>query len=86
MKRILICWLGFTDLRAAKDPENVGLGPIAQAVEARNFDEVALISDQPKEATNGYINGLSHAIPPGFNCTAKGYLERPISGRYMKRQ
>jgi len=58
MKKILLCWLGFTDLRAAKDPENVGLGPIAQAVEARRFDEVVLISDQSKESTDGYIEWL----------------------------
>ena len=59
MKKILICWIGLTDLRAAKYPEQMGLGPIAHAVEARDFDEIALLSDQPKEATDEYIEWLN---------------------------
>jgi len=58
MKKILICWIGFTDLRAAKETDDVGLGPIAQAVTVRQFDEVVLISDQPKSATKAYIAWL----------------------------
>lgn len=44
MKRVLLCWIGTTDLRASQG-EDVGEGPIAQAVEKRGFDEVHLITN-----------------------------------------
>lgn len=58
MKKVLICWVGFTDLRAAEESQEVGLGPIAQAVDARDFDEVVLISDQPQHVTKAYVDWL----------------------------
>jgi len=58
MKKVLICWIGFADLRAAREFQDVGLGPIAQAVTGRQFDEVVLISDQPKDSTEAYIDWL----------------------------
>jgi DNA-binding NtrC family response regulator len=58
MSKILICWLGFTDLRAVKEVDQVGLGPIAQALSAHVFDEVVLISDQTKKITYKYIEWL----------------------------
>lgn len=44
MKKVLLCWIGITDLRASKG-ENVGDGPIAQAVETLGFDEVHLLTN-----------------------------------------
>lgn len=44
MKRVLLCWIGTTDLRASQG-EDVGEGPIAQAVKKRGFDEVHLITN-----------------------------------------
>ena len=44
MKKVLLCWIGTTDLRASQG-EDVGEGPIAQAVEKRGFDEVHLITN-----------------------------------------
>ncbi len=38
MKKILICWIGLTDIRASKNDESAGFGPIAQAVKARGFN------------------------------------------------
>ncbi len=47
MKKVLLCWIGATDLRASQG-EDVGEGPIAQAVEKLGFDEVFLISNYLK--------------------------------------
>ena len=47
MKKILLCWIGATDLRASQG-DDVGEGPIAQAVEKLGFDEVFLISNYLK--------------------------------------
>ena len=44
MKRVLLCWIGATDLRASQG-DDVGEGPIAQAVEKLGFDEIFLISN-----------------------------------------
>lgn len=44
MKKVLLCWIGATDLHASQG-DNVGEGPIAQAVEKLGFDEVFLISN-----------------------------------------
>ena len=44
MKKVLLCWIGDTDLRASQG-ENVGEGPIAKAVKKLGFDEVFLISN-----------------------------------------
>ena len=40
MKSILFSWIGFTDLKASRGEKNVGLGPIAQAVSERSFQEI----------------------------------------------
>ena len=40
----MLCWVGTTDLLASQG-DDVGLGPIAQAVETRTFDEVFLITN-----------------------------------------
>lgn len=44
MKKVLLCWIGTTDLHASQG-DDVGEGPIAQAVEKLGFDEVFLISN-----------------------------------------
>jgi hypothetical protein len=58
MKKILISWIGMTDLKASKRVEGVGIGPIAQAVTNRFFDEVVLISNYSEIENNAYINWL----------------------------
>ena len=45
VRKVLVAWVGRTDLRAPAESEEVGLGPIAQALDARAFDEVFLLSD-----------------------------------------
>ncbi len=58
MKKILISWIGMTDLKASKRVEGVGIGPIAQAVTNRLFDKVILISNYCEQENSNYINWL----------------------------
>lgn len=58
MGKILIAWIGHTDLRAAGGDADAGLGPIGQAVAARTFDQIALINNYPKPQARGYIQWL----------------------------
>ncbi len=58
MTKALICWIGFTDLRAPKESEQVGLGPIAQAVQSFEYDEMALVNNYPEQKVSDYIQWL----------------------------
>lgn len=58
MNKILASWIGFTDVRASKGAKKDGIGPIGQAVKARKFDEICLISDLSPEETALYIDWL----------------------------
>lgn len=58
MKKILISWIGRTDLRAVKEGEIVGLGPIAQAVRAVSFDMIVLLNNFPESEAQPYIHWL----------------------------
>ncbi len=57
---MLLAWIGLTDLRAMTEPEQVGLGPIGQAVKDRKFDEIGLLSNFPVEKGRQYIEWLRH--------------------------
>ncbi len=58
MRRVLVSWIGKTDLRAPKEGEVVGLGPIAQALEARPFDEALLVTDYTEGEVQPYLRWL----------------------------
>lgn len=58
MKKYLMAWLGNTDLRAVTDEEKIGLGPVAQAVVARNFERLVLLSNYGEEEVDAYLNWL----------------------------
>lgn len=47
MNRILLSWLGRTDLRAVTEGDQVGIGPIAQALASGRFARLALLCDYP---------------------------------------
>jgi len=55
---ILLCWLGSTDLKAATGQTDVGLGPVAQAVEARTYREVVLLSNWENGNVESYVAWL----------------------------
>ena len=47
--KVLLTWIGLTDLKAADGDASVGQGPIAHAVTARSYDHVVLLCDRPKK-------------------------------------
>ena len=57
MPRILVSWVGKTDLRASRG-EIEGLGPIANAIAARSFDVIRLMADYPKKEVGPYVEWL----------------------------
>ena len=62
MKRIMICWIGNTDLQASEG-EDVGVGPIAQALEKREFEEVFFITDYEAARVKPYLNWIKERAP-----------------------
>ena len=58
MQNILFTWIGATDLRAIKEPETAGLGPIAQAVKEKHWDKIILLCDYPKKQGAQYHQWL----------------------------
>ncbi len=54
MIRVLCCWVGKTDLRAAKGEAGVGAGPIGQALQGREFDQALLLSNDTKAQVDAY--------------------------------
>ena len=58
MNKILISWVGNTDLRAVNEGQEVGLGPIGQAVKERDFDSISLLCNYPKARGGHYLKWL----------------------------
>ena len=58
MRKVLVAWVGNTDLRAPTDASQIGIGPIGQALEARSFDELVLLSDYEERVVSPYIEWL----------------------------
>ncbi len=55
--QILFCWLGVTDIKASEG-EDVGNGPIAQAVQFGEYPEVILLNDWPEARSGEYVPWL----------------------------
>ena len=45
LRSALLAWIGRTDLRAPLESDKVGLGPIAQALASRDFDDLLLVAN-----------------------------------------
>ena len=58
MRRVLVTWVGHADLRAPEDEEDLGVGPIAQALTSREFDRAILITDHEREDVHCYCRWL----------------------------
>ena len=58
MKNILLSWLGHTDLRAVTASDQVGSGPLAQAVDTGRFHRLELLCDAPADQVEGYLTWL----------------------------
>jgi DNA-binding NtrC family response regulator len=74
MPAVLIAWIGLTDLRAITEADQVGLGPIRQALRERKFDEVCLLSNFPEEKGRGYVEWLKQN-----NQAEVKLLQKPLS-------
>jgi len=59
MGNVLVSWIGHADLKAPSETVKQGLGPLAQAVTTRAYDEAAIVSDHPKERVADYLSWLS---------------------------
>jgi transcriptional regulator with GAF, ATPase, and Fis domain len=60
--RLLVSWIGNADLRAPDAEDKTDIGPVAQAMEARQFDRVLLLADQEKAALRKYEGWLRTKI------------------------
>jgi DNA-binding NtrC family response regulator len=58
VRKVLLAWIGNADLRAPTESEQVGVGPIAQALEARAFDDAFLLSNYGEKAAIAYLKWL----------------------------
>jgi DNA-binding NtrC family response regulator len=56
--RLLVSWIGNTDLGAPRAESKAGIGPIAQALEARKFDRILLLADQEPARLRAYEGWL----------------------------
>lgn len=54
MARVLVSWIGTADLRAAESGDPTNIGPVAQALAAREYDNVILLADQEPAAVKQY--------------------------------
>jgi hypothetical protein len=52
--KILLAWIGFTDVRASENDPKAGLGPIGQVLQSRKFDRVILFDNLKKEQSSVY--------------------------------
>lgn len=57
--KTLLAWIGLTDIRASENVAEAGLGPIGQAVESRQFDQIMLLSNFDKKQTATFQKWLS---------------------------
>jgi DNA-binding NtrC family response regulator len=57
-KYLLFCWIGMTDLKAASGNTDVGMGPIAQAMTNRRYDEAVLLNNWEESAAQDYCAWL----------------------------
>ena len=58
MKRILLAWIGRTDLKSGLNKGQDGLGPIANALDAREFDHAFFINNYPANEVTPYTDWL----------------------------
>lgn len=52
----LLAWIGLTDLKASRGELRDGVGPIAQAIKDRDFDEIHLLSDHKSADSKAFAN------------------------------
>lgn len=63
MNACLLSWIGKTDLAASRGEPKAGTGPICQAVEAREFKELVLLTNWPEKDVRTYLAWLATRTP-----------------------
>ena len=63
MHKVLVSWIGTTDLRVPEEGADVGAGPVAQALEALRFDEARLLTNHEPSAVAPYQSWLQARNP-----------------------
>jgi len=58
MAKILMCWIGITDIRAAESADEVGLGPIAQTLNTFEYDKIVLLNNFPPERIANFVRWI----------------------------
>jgi transcriptional regulator with PAS, ATPase and Fis domain len=58
MNKILLSWIGKTDVRVARGEEGANLGPIGAAVAKRPFDGIHLVSNLSRVENNDFLKWL----------------------------
>ena len=58
MKRTLVAWIGRTDLKSGMNKGQDGLGPLANALDARTFDHAFFINNYPANEVALYLDWL----------------------------
>src|SRR5262245_16633030 len=58
MQKVLLAWIGLTDLRASRGELDRNLGPIGQAARSRSFTNILLVSDHDRKAEASYATWL----------------------------
>lgn len=55
MRKVLVSWIGQTDLNAAAGTSEAGIGPLGQALLSPDFDEAHLLCDYPSCEKDNYF-------------------------------
>ena len=63
MGTTLVSWLGRTDLRAVSEREEVGVGPVAQALQTGRFARLELLCDYSPDKSAPYLAWLETVAP-----------------------
>ena len=87
-QKILLSWIGRTDIKASEQSADVGMGPIAQAVTQRHFDRVILFSNYPKSESESFIawltgltaSAIEHLAVKLSSPTAFGEIYQSVTG------
>src|SRR2546425_63074 len=77
MPRVLLAWIGLTDLRAAKGEAAAGAGPIPEAPTALRFDHVVLLNNFKGPGTD--IPGFTAWLKKRPEATSVVRQEEPSS-------
>jgi len=60
--RVLLSWVGQTDLKASENEATVGPGPVAQSLAAGTYDEAWLLCNYPEGKLSSYLSWLRKRV------------------------